>query len=146
MYGVSNTAFTKEMPKGFHEAKVGDIVFISEREVSRNALFGPFYIVNDRPPITFNSRKGVWVNINEKKTPPKEIAYWVELEKRNWCLLFDKTLSDRISIVWPHNWQTLSVNLPPWGLVKGDDANKLIDFSIANEIEAREFLQRHDVW
>jgi len=66
--------------------------------------------------------------------------------KRNWCLLFDKTLSDRISIVWPHNWQTLSVNLPPWGLVKGDDANKLIDFSIANEIEAREFLQRHDVW
>jgi hypothetical protein len=144
MYGVSNTAFTKEMPQELHDAGVGDIIFISEKEVSGNALFGPFYIVNDRPPISYKSRKGVWVDVDEKKTPPKEIAYWVELEKFNWCLLFDKTLLDRISIVWPYNWKNLRVDLPTWGLVKGDDAAKLIQFALKNEVEAREFFRRHD--
>ena len=50
MYGVTNTAFLKEMPRELHDARAGDIVFISE-EISHNALFGPFYIVKDRPPI-----------------------------------------------------------------------------------------------
>jgi hypothetical protein len=146
MYGVSNTAFTREMPRELLEARAGDIVFISEREVSKNALFGPFYIVDDRPSIVCKSRKAAWVNIDTNKTPSGEIAYWVDLERRNWCLLFDKTLSDRISIVWPYDWSRLRVDLPSWGLVKGDDAAKLIQFALANEVEAREFLRRHDVW
>lgn len=145
MYGVSNTAFRKEMPQEFLEARAGDIVFISEREVSQNALFGPFYIVDARPPIVCKSRKGSWVNIDTNKTSSEEIAYWVDLEQRNWCLLFDKTLSDRISIVWPSNWSKLNVDLPSWGLVKGDNAVKLIQFALENEVEAREFLRQHDV-
>ena len=146
MYGISSSAFTKKLPSEFNEVKPGDIVFISEREVSNNALFGPFYVVKERPGIAYKSRKGTWVEIDTKKTPPEEIAYWVELEKRNWCLLFDKILSERISIVWPYNWNTLNVNLPSWGLIKEEDAGKLVDFSLKNEIEAREFFKRHNVW
>lgn len=145
MYGVSNKAFTKEMPREFLDARTGDIVFISEKEVSKNALFGPFYIVDSRPLIVSKGKKGAWVNIDTAKTPPSEIAYWVEFENRNWCLLFDKVLSDKISIVWPNNWSTLNLHLPSWGLITGEDADKLIDFAIANEVDAGEFLRRHNL-
>jgi hypothetical protein len=145
MYGVGNTAFRSEMPREFLNAKAGDMVFISEREISRNALFGPFYIVDEHPLIVYRERRGAWVNIDAAKTPAAEIAYWVEFEKRSWCLLFDKTLTDRISIVWPNNWAGLRVDLPSWGLVRGEDADKLIQFAISNQIEAREFFRRHDL-
>jgi hypothetical protein len=121
----------------WQKIQAGNIIFISEKEISKNALFGPFYIVNNRPPIVIKNRKGSWVEIDMEKTSPKEIAYWVEFENRPWCILFDKTLSDKISIVWPYNWSSLNLNLPSWGAVKGDDAEKLIDFAIENEIEAR---------
>ena len=143
MYGVSNHAFTKQMPRECLNARAGDIVFISEREVSKNALFGPFFIVDQRPSIVFNNRHGAWVNIDANKTPAGELAYWVELEKRSWCLLFDNTLSDRISIVWPNDWSKLRVKLPSWGVVSEDDSAKLIEFAVVNQIKAREFLQRH---
>jgi hypothetical protein len=146
MYGVSLTAMRQQMPIELANIQSGDIVFISEKEISNNALFGPFYIVNSRPPIVVKNRKGSWVEIDVNKTPPKEIAYWVEFENRPWCILFDKNLSDKISIIWPYNWSTLNLNLPSWGAVSGNDAGKLIDFAIANAIEAKEFLQRHDVW
>jgi len=146
MYGVTNSAFTKEMPGELHRAAIGDRVFISEKEVSDNALFGPFYIAGERRSIVCKSKRGVWVEIDSKRTPPSEIAYWVEFENRCWCLLFDKTLSDRISIVWPYNWQDLNIELPPWGLVREDDASQLMSFARKNEIEAQEFLRRHKVW
>jgi hypothetical protein len=146
MYGVSLTAMREQMPVELAKIQAGDIVFISEKEISKNALFGPFYVVNNRPPIVVKNRKGSWVEIDVKKTPPKEMAYWVKFENRPWCILFDKTLSDKISIVWPHNWAKLQLNLPSWGAVSGADAGKLIDFAIGNEIEAKEFLQRHDIW
>ena len=146
MYGVSNKAFTQEMPKELLEARNGDLVFISEKEVSKNALFGPFYIVGERPPIVYKNRKNAWVNIDTNKTPSKEIAYWVDFEKRYWCLLFDKTLADRISIVWPYNWASLNLNLPPWGVVGTKAASELVKFASENEVEAKEFLKRHDVW
>jgi hypothetical protein len=145
MYGVSNTAFTREMPRNFLDAQAGDIVFISERAVANNALFGPFYIVEDRSPIVFETRSNMWGKIDTARTPITEIAYWVEIENRKWCLLFDKLLSERISIVWPYNWAALNVNLPPWGLVTGDDADKLLNFAIANEVEASEFFRRHNL-
>jgi hypothetical protein len=146
MYGVSLTAIREQMPIELAKIQAGDIVFISEKEISKNALFGPFYVVNNRPPIVIKNRKDSWVEIDVKKTPPKDIAYWVEFENRPWCILFDKTLSDKISIVWPYNWSKLNLNLPSWGAVSGNDADKLIDFAIANEIEAKEFFQRHKVW
>lgn len=146
MYGVTASAFANDMPSDLHRASHGDIIFISEKEIANNALFGPFYIVNERPPISYKSRRGAWVNIDSKKTPAKEIAYWVEFENRAWCLLFDKTLSDRISIVWPYDWLNLQIELPPWGLVKEDDAAKLMSFARNNEIEAQEFLRKHNVW
>jgi hypothetical protein len=93
MYGVGSTAFRAGMPRELLRAQAGDMVFISERETSRNALFGPFYIVNERPLIVYRERRGAWVNIDTSKTPVAEIAYWVEFEKRSWCLLFDKTLT-----------------------------------------------------
>lgn len=146
MYGVSLTAMRQQMPAELAKIKAGDIVFISEKEISNNALFGPFYVVNDRPPVVIKKRNGSWAEIDTKKTSPKDMAYWVEFENRTWCLLFDKTLSDRLSVVWPYNWSKLKVNLPSWGAVSGEDATKLIDFALNNEIEAREFLKRHDVW
>lgn len=146
MYGVSLTAIREQMPIDLAKIQVGDIVFISEKEISKNALFGPFYLVHNRPPIVIKNRKGSWVEIDVTKTPPKEIAYWVEFENRPGCILFDKTLSDKISIVWPYNWSKLDLNLPSWGAVSGNDAEKLLDFAIANEIEAKEFFQRHNVW
>lgn len=145
MYGVSNTAFRNELPREFIEARAGDIVFISEREVANNALFGPFYIVSDRAPIVFETRINMWGKIDTTNTPATEIAYWVEFENRKWCLLFDLVLSDKISIVWPYNWSALRVNLPPWGLVTGADADKLLHFAITNEVEAREFFRRHNL-
>lgn len=146
MYGVSLTAMQKQMPIQLAKIKSGDIVFISEKEISNNALFGPFYVTNNREPIIVKNKKGSWAEIDTKKTPQKELAYWVEFENRTWCLLFDKTLSDKISIVWPYNWSKLRVNLPSWGEVSGEDASKLLDFAIENEIEAKEFLKRHNVF
>jgi len=146
MYGVSLTAMRQQMPIDLAKIQAGDIVFISEKELSKNALFGPFYVVNNRPPIIIKNRKGSWVEIDVKKTSSKEMAYWVEFENRPWCILFDKTLSDKISIVWPYNWSKLKLNLPSWGAVSGSDSRKLLDFALSNEIEAKEFLQRHDIW
>ncbi len=123
MYGVSLTAMRQQMPAELFEIKAGDIVYISEREVSKNALFGPFYVVNDRPPIVVNNRTGSWVEVDTKKTPLKDIAYWVELENRKWCILFDKTLSNRISILWSYDLSKLKVNLPSWGAVSREDVN-----------------------
>jgi hypothetical protein len=145
MYGVSLTAMRKQMPIELAQIKAGDIVFISEKEISKNALFGPFYVVNNRKSVVVKKKNGLWAEIDTKKTLRTEIAYWVEFENRTWCLLFDKTLSDQISIVWPYNWSKLSLSLPPWGAVSGEDATKLLDFAIENEIEAKEFLKRHNV-
>jgi len=146
MYGVSLSAMRQKMPIDLAKIQAGDIVFISEKEISKNALFGPFYVVNNRPPISLKNRKGSWVEIDVKKTSPKEMAYWVEFENRPWCILFDKTLSDKISIVWPYNWSRLKLNLPSWGAVSGNDSEKLIDFAVENEIEAKEFFRRHEIW
>jgi hypothetical protein len=146
MYGVAPSAMRQKMPFELTQIRAGDIVFISERDVSNNALFGPFYVVNTRPPIVAKQRIGSWVEIDTKKTPRDDRAYWVEFENRTWCLLFDKTLYDKISIVWPYNWSELNLNLPSWGAVSGNDAAKLIDFAIQNEVEAKEFLRRHDAW
>ena len=82
MYGVSLTAMLQQMPIELAKIQSGDIVFISEKEISNNALFGPFYVVNSRPPIAVKNRKGSWVEIDVNKTPPEEIAYWVEFENR----------------------------------------------------------------
>jgi hypothetical protein len=146
MYGVSLSAMRQQMPVELAKIKAGDIVFISEKEISNNALFGPFYVVKDRPPVVIKKRKGSWAEIDTNRTSPRNMAYWVEFENRIWCLLFDKTLSDRVSIVWPYNWSKLNLNLPSWGAVSGDDAVKLIDFAANNEVEAKEFLKSHDVW
>ena len=82
MYGVSLTAIREQMPNALAKIEVGDIVFISEKEIS-NALFGPFYVVNDRPPIVIKKLKGsTRIEIDVKKTLPKDIAYWVEFENR----------------------------------------------------------------
>jgi hypothetical protein len=146
MYGVSLSAIRQQMPIELANIKTGDIVFISEKDVSNNALFGPFYVVSNRPPIVIKQRKGLWVEIDIKKTQPKDIAYWVEFENMTWCLLFDKTLADKISIVWPYDWSKLNLELPPWGAVSGKDAAKLINFAVRNEVEAKEFLKRHGAW
>lgn len=146
MYGVSKTAMNEQLPLDLSKIQTGDIVFISEKEISKNALFGPFYVVSNRPPIVTKNHKGSWVEIDVKKTSSKEMAYWVEFENRPWCLLFDKTLSDKISIVWPYNWSRLKLNLPSWGAVSGEDSEKLIDFAVENEIEAKEFFRSHDIW
>jgi hypothetical protein len=137
MYGISSSAVRNELPPELVSIREGDVVFISEKEISNNALFGPFYVVANRPSIAINQRKGLWVEINAHKTAPEEIAYWVLFEGRKWCLLFDKTLSDRISIVWPYHWSQLKVNLPPWGKVSGVDASKLMDFAIRNEVRSQ---------
>ncbi len=146
MYGVSRTAFTQELPPELRSASVGDIVFISERKICGNALFGPLYIVGSRQGIVPAKNFGSWVEINVRKSDAKELAYWVDLEKRNYCLLFDKLLSDRISIVWPNDWARIGIQLPPWGIVTDENAHKLIDFAVANEQEARSFFQKHRFW
>jgi hypothetical protein len=146
MYGVSSSAMRQEMPLELANIREGDVVFISEKEVSDNALFGPFYVVNSHPSVFIRQRKGSWVEIDTHRTLAQDIAYWVEFENRKWCLLFDKTLSDKISIVWPYNWPQLKLDLPSWGAVSGDDAAKLMGFAIMNEVEAKEFLKRHDAW
>jgi len=145
MYGVSRTAFTQELPNELHSATEGDIVFISERKVSGNALFGPLYIVRSNQGVVPARNHGTWVEINTKKSDPKALAYWVELEKRNFCLLFDSVLSDKISIVWPHDWQKLGLELPSWGLVDYQNASKLIDFALKNEQEAKDFFIKHRI-
>ena len=70
MYGVSLTAIREQMPIELAKIQVGDIVFISEKEISKNALFVPFYVVNNRPPLVIKNRKVSWVEIDVKKTPP----------------------------------------------------------------------------
>jgi hypothetical protein len=145
MYGVTATAM-REMPRELAGIRTGDIVFISEREVSNNALFGPFYVISDRPHVFTGQRQGSWAEIDTQRTHINDRAYWVEFEKRKWCLLFDMTLLDKISIVWPYHWSRLRLNLPSWGAVSGEDSDNLLDFAIRNEEEARAFLRRHDVW
>ncbi|TGU71526.1 hypothetical protein E4633_14530 [Geomonas terrae] len=146
MYGVSRTAFTQELPSELRSAADGDIVFISERKISGNALFGPLYIVANRQGVVPARKFGSWVEIDVRRSDPKELAYWVDLEKRNYCLLFDKVLSDRISIVWPNDWVRIGLQLPSWGIVTDDNAHKLIDFAISNEQEAQSFFQKHNFW
>lgn len=142
MYGVSRSAIN-EMPAELLGIELGDMVFISERDVSNNALFGPFYVVDDRTGIKAKEKRGCWFNIDGQKSTASELAYWVDVENRFWCLLFDKVLTDRISVVWPHNWKSLNVNLPPWGQISEDVANKLREFALENQEEAQEFLKRH---
>jgi hypothetical protein len=146
MYGVRPSAMRQKMPIDLVNIKTGDIVFISERDISNNTLFGPFYVVNNRPPIVIKQRKGLWAEIDTAQTSPNELAYWVEGEQMRWCLLFDKTLSGKISIVWPYDWSKLDMKLPSWGEVSSDDAIKLIEFALKNEVDAKEFFKRHDVW
>ena len=146
MYGVSNRAINNEMPSELLSISEGDIVFISEKELSNNALFGPFYVTKERDGIVHKKQKGCWIFINPECSI--ELADWVKSEKRYWCLLFDKTLIKRISIVWPNNWRNLNLSLPSWGLVTGPDSLKLIDFAVQNrhEQKTREFLGRHVIW
>lgn len=146
MYGISRTAFAKELPIEFRSAAEGDIVFISEKEVSGNALFGPFYIVGNRKGIVPAKKHGVWVEIDTKQSEPKELAYWVEFEGRNYCLLFDRVLIDKISIVWPYDWARLGLKMPAWGLINDQNAQKLIDFALNNEQEAITFFKKHNFW
>lgn len=147
MYGITSKAMREQIPVELNNIEIGDVVFISEKNISKNALFGPFYVTDDIPQsISIKGRKGIWMEIDPKRTSPKDLPYWVELENRKWCLLFDRTLSDKISIVWPNNWSKLNVNLPSWGIVSGDDAAKLLDFAMNNEVEAKEFLKRHKVF
>lgn len=108
MYGVSKSAITKEMPKELLSIREGDIVFISEKEISNNALFGPFYVVSKRPGIIPKSSKGLWTEIDTEKSLKLEVPYWAEIEKMNWCISFDKTLIDKISVVWPKDWRSLN--------------------------------------
>jgi hypothetical protein len=145
MYGVSKTAIREQMPIELLNIREGDIVFISAREILNNVLVGPFYVVKKRPPIVINSRKGLWGEVDLNNTPHNCIAYWVIIENRKWCLLFDKTLSDKISIVWPYNWSTLKLDLPSWGEITGIDADKLLEFAINNELEAKELFRRHGI-
>jgi hypothetical protein len=145
MYGVSKRAFTAELPKELRNTAAGDVVFISEREATRNALFGPFFVVDDRRGVVAKKKVGCWMEVDVQKSSQSELAYWVEFEKRCWCLLFDNTLIDRISIVWPYNWRSLKVELPPWGLIAEPAASKLIDFAATNLGEVREFLSKHCV-
>ncbi len=146
MYGVSKTAFMQELPHELRSASEGDIVFISEKKVSSNALFGPLYIVGKNDGVAPIRKHGSWVEIDANNSDPKALAYWVELEKRNFCLLFDRVLIDKISIVWPKDWVHIGLQLPSWGLVNDDNASKLIDFAIKNEQEAKDFLKKHGFW
>ncbi len=98
MYGVSRSALNG-MPAELLRIEPGDMVFISERDVSKNALFGPFYVVDQRPGIIAKEKKGCWLNVDVQRSIASELAYWVEVESFAWCVLFDKTLIDRISVV-----------------------------------------------
>lgn len=144
MYGITEFAL-QHMPNNLSNIGQGDIVFISERDVFRNALIGPFYVSNNREGLIFERRLGGWLEILPKKCSCK-LPYWIEVENRHWCIIFDKTLSDKISIVWPYNWRDLNVNLPSWGIVTGKDAHTLIEYATANEQEAKDFFKRHGVW
>jgi len=146
MYGISNEAFHSKLPDSMKHIQIGDIVFISEKEISGNALFGPFYVVNTKEGVVSNSKVGCWNNIDLKQSDYSKLAYWVELEKWTWCLLFDITLLNQISVVWPRNWRELHLNLPPWGQIPASEAKKLLDFSIENQINAKEFFRIHDIY
>lgn len=146
MYGVSKSAFVKELPSELRSASEGDIVFISEKEVSRNALFGPLYIVGNAEGIVPLKKYGAWYEVDTKKSDQNRLAYWVDFEGRNHCLLFDSQLNDRISIVWPSDWAKLNISLPSWGLVSGDDASKLVEYAVRNEQESKEFFRKHKFW
>jgi len=143
MYGVSKSAFMQELPHELCSASGGDIVFISEKKVSGNALFGPLYIVGGKNGAVPAKKHGSWIEIDAKKSDPKTLAYWVELEKRNFCLLFDRVLGDKLSIVWPKDWIHIGLQLPSWGLINDENASKLIDFAIKNEQEAKDFFLRN---
>lgn len=144
MFGITKKTYKQIMPKEFFDIKVGDLVFVSELRVTKNALFGPFYVVKNRPGIK-GQNYGTWIEIDYKESKYEELAYWVEIERKNYCILFDKLLAQQISIVWPQHWRALNVNLPSWGLVKDKDAQKLVDFSLQKEHQekARDFLNRH---
>ena len=145
MYGVSKRAFTQQMPRELKGIAVGDLVFISEREVHRNVLFGPFYVTDRRQGVVVKSRSGMWCEVDTVRTPPEKLPYWAVLEGFSWCLFFDSTLADRVSIVWPNQWKALGLELPPWGLVRGENAPKLTEYAAANEVEAKDFMKRHEI-
>lgn len=145
MYGVSKTAFTQQMPLELKRISPGDLVFISEKEVHRNVLFGPFYVTSHRKGVVVKSRKGLWSEVDVERTPREELPYWALMEGFTWCLFFDSTLADRISIVWPNQWRALGLDLPPWGLVQGENAPKLTEYAAANEVEAKDFMRRHEI-
>jgi hypothetical protein len=135
------------MPHELKNISPGDIVFISEREVHRNVLFGPFHVTEpNRDGVVIRNRVGMWADIDRVRTPQENLATWAIVEGYTWCLFFDRTLVDQISIVWPNQWQLLNVELPAWGHVSGEDAEKLIEFAANNQVEAREFMMRHGIW
>ncbi|MBI5192011.1 MAG: hypothetical protein HZA08_01060 [Nitrospirae bacterium] len=146
MYGITNDAFTYSLPRELSLINTGDIVFISERETSNNTLFGPLYVVENRRGVIARSKRGAWINIDINRSSQSELAYWVELEGRHWCLLFDKTLLDKISVVWPQNWIELNVELPSWGLIIEPNASRLIDFALNNELDSKKFLREHGIF
>jgi len=64
MYGVTNNAINKEMPKELLSIRYGDIVFISEKELSNNLLFGPFYVAKGRSGVVWDKQKGSWLGLH----------------------------------------------------------------------------------
>ena len=91
MYGVSKKAFAQQMPHELKRIEIEDLVFISEREVHRNILFGPFY-VTDRPDgIVAKSQSGMWCEVDTKRSRPEKLPYWAVVEGFSWCLFFDST-------------------------------------------------------
>lgn len=148
MYGISQKAFTDELPSSLRNIKEGDIIYISEKEVSNNALFGPFYVIDSskRPEIIFKGKFGSWIEIDVKRTPRDQRAYWVEFDSFTHCILFDKTLSAELSIVWPKDWYNLGLELPSWGEIPRSEAEKLMKFANKNTEEARDFFKRHNLF
>jgi len=74
-----------------------------------------FNLIDSRDGIVCSEKRNAWNKIDIARSDPRKVAYWVSFENRVWCLLFDTTLIDKISIVWPKDWKNLNVNLPPWG-------------------------------
>jgi len=62
MYGVTQHSFINLMPPILKTINRGDIIFISEGEVSGNALFGPFFITEKiHEGLVVDEKKQSWV-------------------------------------------------------------------------------------
>jgi hypothetical protein len=143
MYGVSKDGFI-EMPRELRNISEGDIVFISER-IKYNVLMGPFYVVRKHNNIVQKKTYGYWVEIDKRRNQTDDVAYWAIYNGFVYCIFFDKLLKKEISIVWPYMWRKLGVQLPSWGLVKNDDARKLLHFAANNYEDPEKFFQKHNI-